>query len=996
MNVTIRHAIHFLCGLLLVTNTSFAQETVLEQLIQAKKTDGTVFMDYNDFVKTANTKVVNEISNNIPTSIKTYSVLSLNSAIQEEILVNRPATIKLRLPKSDGTFYDLELVQVNLFTPDFTLKEMPSGKIIENPKTGVHYQGVVVGEKRSSATMSFFEHEVMGLLLLAGGRNITFGKINDRPEYILYDDTQLEELFSTFKCGMDDLPMPQQVKEEADISKAATECIGVHFDVDKDLVNDKGGTTQAAAYVFGLFTHVTTLYANESIPVKISGLVAWTSDEPFRRLSGDPDLINSLEKYRDYRNANAWTGSISHYVHYDGGGGLAWVDALCDRLPESGGYGTAGINSSYAGYPTFSLSVFLVAHEMGHNFGSAHTHSCFWNGNNTAIDACVPTEAWDGVPGGCPATTPTPSAGTMMSYCYLASGIGIDMTLGFGTQPGNLMRSKYAAASCDFPCASCHDGIKNQDETGVDCGGICPFSCGTCNDNIQNQDETGVDCGGVCDACCDEVVECSYRVNYGTWITGDCSLDVCEGTGNVTLSVDPNSLTKTWTGPNGFTDTGWARLDNITPSMAGTYSVTATDGNGCSYTKAIELIVHSVNPICEYNAGSGWVSGDCSPATLCEGEEIRLSVLPNNLNQSWTGPNGFTATGDATLSNLTVNMSGTYTVTTTDAYGCTNTLSIDVAVEDCSGASIADGCYYMQFKHSGKYVSNSGGSGNNGNIQQNSFQNTQAQQFTILAHSSGDGYTIGAGGSKGIEVASASGANGGNIGVWNLNMSADHHRWYFEDAGGGYYNIRNKNSNLYFSEQTVSNTEGANVHQWQLLNQDNEKVRLIPCNQCPAIGTACNDSDACIGSTTYEYTAAMNANGTHCDCVGTNICTNIEVKTYLGGTFNSTSGMMNNALNLPNTDPYGLGVTAAMPVMALTGNNAIVDWVLIELRNASTANVVAAQMAALIQRDGDVVDATTGSTQLQFIGLPSGTYHIAVRHRNHLGVMSESGVVTVD
>lgn len=50
------------------------------------------------------------------------------------------------------------------------------------------------------------------------------------------------------------------------------------------------------------------------------------------------------------------------------------------------------------------------------------------------------------------------------------------------------------------PCPTCSDGIQNQGETGVDCGGPCP-ACATCSDCIQNQGETGIDCGGPCPAC---------------------------------------------------------------------------------------------------------------------------------------------------------------------------------------------------------------------------------------------------------------------------------------------------------------------------------------------------------------------------------------------------------------------------------------------------------------------------------------------------------------
>ncbi|MDP6584265.1 MAG: hypothetical protein QF535_06390, partial [Anaerolineales bacterium] len=72
---------------------------------------------------------------------------------------------------------------------------------------------------------------------------------------------------------------------------------------------------------------------------------------------------------------------------------------------------------------------------------------------------------------------------------------------------------------------TCGDGVKNQDEIGVDCGGTKCNKCGategcgsgkdcvsgvclsnvcqiaTCNDKVQNQDETDLDCGGICGAC---------------------------------------------------------------------------------------------------------------------------------------------------------------------------------------------------------------------------------------------------------------------------------------------------------------------------------------------------------------------------------------------------------------------------------------------------------------------------------------------------------------
>ena len=60
-------------------------------------------------------------------------------------------------------------------------------------------------------------------------------------------------------------------------------------------------------------------------------------------------------------------------------------------------------------------------------------------------------------------------------------------------------------ASCDDETnaggVSCFNGIKDGDESGVDCGGSC-VPCATCDDGIKNGDETGIDCGGSsCEPC---------------------------------------------------------------------------------------------------------------------------------------------------------------------------------------------------------------------------------------------------------------------------------------------------------------------------------------------------------------------------------------------------------------------------------------------------------------------------------------------------------------
>lgn len=54
--------------------------------------------------------------------------------------------------------------------------------------------------------------------------------------------------------------------------------------------------------------------------------------------------------------------------------------------------------------------------------------------------------------------------------------------------------------SCGKVDPNCTDGLLNQNETDIDCGGVCAV-CKTCDDGIQNQGEARIDCGGPCTLC---------------------------------------------------------------------------------------------------------------------------------------------------------------------------------------------------------------------------------------------------------------------------------------------------------------------------------------------------------------------------------------------------------------------------------------------------------------------------------------------------------------
>lgn len=81
-----------------------------------------------------------------------------------------------------------------------------------------------------------------------------------------------------------------------------------------------------------------------------------------------------------------------------------------------------------------------------------------------------------------------------------------------------------------LPSATCSDGVQNQDETAVDCGGTTCAPCPSCSDSKLGQEETGVDCGGPsCDPCpesapCQSASDC---LSLSCSADGSCAAATC-------------------------------------------------------------------------------------------------------------------------------------------------------------------------------------------------------------------------------------------------------------------------------------------------------------------------------------------------------------------------------------------------------------------------------------------------------------------------------------
>jgi hypothetical protein len=122
----------------------------------------------------------------------------------------------------------------------------------------------------------------------------------------------------------------------------------------------------------------------------------------------------------------------------------------------------------------------------------------------------------------------------------------------------------------------------------------------------------------------------------------------------------------------------------------------------------------------------------------------------------------------------------------------------------------------------------------------------------------------------------------------------------------------------------------------------------------------------------------------------------IDPRLFLQGPLLSpvNAGLMNDNLRqsalIPTTSPYADAATCNASVFSVTGNNAIVDWVWIELRAGNDNTKLINGRSALVQRDGDVV-GLDGVSDVIMQAAPTN-YYVVVKHRNHLGAMSASTI----
>ena len=216
------------------------------------------------------------------------------------------------------------------------------------------------------------------------------------------------------------------------------------MDYDFYLANGNN-TITTTNWMSAAFNSLKTLYINDGISISFKSLFIWTTQDPYQGIG--PTSLEYYYKFVAVRpNFDADMGMQVGLNDGDLGGAT-------NGLGNCNGHSYCNLYINYNAIPVYSYTIGLMAHEFGHTIGSPHTHSCVWNGNNTAIDNCPALATWfnstsDGyscyVP---PGIMPFAAKGTIMSYCELVS-VGINLGNGFGPQPKQRIINFIEIRSC--------------------------------------------------------------------------------------------------------------------------------------------------------------------------------------------------------------------------------------------------------------------------------------------------------------------------------------------------------------------------------------------------------------------------------------------------------------------------------------------------------------------------------------------------------------------
>ena len=326
----------------------------------------------------------------------------------------------------------LRLSAFNLLAPNARFVAVDGSGEHELPVPNLRtFRGSVEGDPDSRVVLTFFDDRIAGFVrtwdaeFVVGPADFNAARA-DGSRILVRERTEPTGAEPSFSCdvtadpavgsiasrtpGPRSIPFRESIVPEsawapatrgAGIDGSTLLQASIAIDATVEFHDHFGSLTATQDYLLNLMAQVSDIFEAE-VKVKLEvGYLRIFTGEPDPYTDGSTDTSQLLSDLR-----TEWTneqGAVSRTVAHlfsrrnSGGAGVAYVDVLCN---DNVGYGVSTLSAQGGGWEKN-----LVAHEIGHNFSSPHTH-CF----DPEIDRCANQD-------GCYQGATESITGTIMSYC---------------------------------------------------------------------------------------------------------------------------------------------------------------------------------------------------------------------------------------------------------------------------------------------------------------------------------------------------------------------------------------------------------------------------------------------------------------------------------------------------------------------------------------------------------------------------------------------------
>ena len=374
--------------------------------------------------------------------------VNFNTKVLASLHKTAPAQLTLRLPLPTGILLDVSVERTSIISSKQRIRT--TGNVTVEVDRGVHYATPASSNGKLLVAVSLFQVEnsryQFGGIVVHQGLTYVIGP-DSKGVPVIFPDAELPGQ-NPFTCHSDELPALPTLNASPAVPSTpnplVVNTVKLFIEADFKAYTDNGSSVATTvAWINTVWNIVGTLYNNIGVPIEVVDTYVNT------RADNYPTSASNL-------TLNAWVDTINNRREYEGNlahllstkntslGGIAYVDVVCNPTLNAA---FSNCDFTFANLPTYSWTIMVIAHEMGHNMSSKHTQWCGWQkspGVFGIIDSCYTAEnAGSGV---CYTGPRKPRVGTIMSYCHLNG--SINLALGFGPLPSAKILNAYTVASC--------------------------------------------------------------------------------------------------------------------------------------------------------------------------------------------------------------------------------------------------------------------------------------------------------------------------------------------------------------------------------------------------------------------------------------------------------------------------------------------------------------------------------------------------------------------